>query len=164
MKYSRWKTRVFITKTIIMCVFDGRGRKMVSVLFFGFQSGIIEWAPTFWEQKPSGWPLIFCFCGFWKKFWWMPPDFELVAKFLKNLFVTRVQMNTKDEKKWKFSASALGSNGGFCKTRPYGSRVKMFFHSNSRNTPPFGGFWRFLDKIEPWWKCEKKMVSSLTIF
>ena len=164
MKYSKQKTWVFITKTIIMEFFDGRGRKMVRALFFIFQSGIVEWAPTFWEQKSSVRPWIFCFYGIWKMFWWMHQFFDLVAKFLKNMLVTRVQMRTKDEKKWKFSASALGSNGGFCKTRPYGSRVKIFFHSNSRNTPLFGGFWRFLDKIEPWWKCEKKMVSSLTIF
>ena len=164
MKYSRWKTWVFITKTIIMGVFDGRGRKMVSVLLFGFQSGIVEWAPTFLGQNSSGWPLFFCFCRIWKKFWWTHLGFGLVANFFKNRLVTLVQMSTKDEKKWKFSACALGSNGGFWKIRPYGSRVKIKNHSNSRVTPLFGGFWRFLDKVEPWWKCEKKMVSSLTIF
>lgn len=144
MKYSKWKTWVFITKPIIMCIFDAEVRKMVSVLFFGFQSGIIKWAPTFLGQNSSMWPWIFCFCGFWKKFWWTHLGFGLVAKFLKIRLVTRVQMSTKDEKKWKFSASALGSNGvpGDFDPRAHGSKKKI---TQIPGTPPFlgvfEGFW-----------------------
>lgn len=90
--------------------------------------------------------------------------FRLVAKFFKNRLVTRVQMGTKDEKKWKFSASALGSNGGFCKTRPVGSRVKMFFHSDSRNTPPFGGFEGFWTKSNLGGNVKKKWFHPLPFF
>ena len=74
----------------------------------------------------------------------MHPDFGLVAKFLKNMLVTWVQMGTKDEKKWKFSASALGSNGvpGDFDPRAHGSKKKI---TQIPGTPPlFDGFDVFL--------------------
>lgn len=80
------------------------------------------------------------------------------------MLVTRVQMSTKDEKKWNFSASALGSNGvpGDFDPRAHGSKKKI---TQIPGTPPFlGVFEAFWTKSNLGGNVKKKWFRPLPFF
>jgi hypothetical protein len=73
-------------------------------------------------------------------------------------------MSTKDEKKWKFSACALGSNGvpGDFDPRAHGSKKKI---TQIPGTPPFlGGFEGFWKKSDLFQNVKKKWFRLLPYF
>ena len=87
-----------------------------------------------------------------------------LQNFLKNRlwYGSKWALNAKINR--NLNASALGSNGCFWEIRPYGSRFKIIFHSNSRVTPFFGGFESFWTKSDLFQNVKKKWFHPLPFF